>query len=69
MLGTNIFGQVLSAMAGYAPGSLIGPAYGATYILAKTENTTWERHIEEDAWVAAAEARAVVSWRRCLLRA
>jgi subtilisin family serine protease len=45
----------LSTIAGYAPGDLIGPAYGATYILAKTENTTWERHIEEDAWVAAAE--------------
>jgi subtilisin family serine protease len=47
--------QTLSTIAGYAPGELIGPAYGATYILAKTENTTWERHIEEDAWVAAAE--------------
>ncbi len=46
---------VLGAMAGFAPGELIGPAYGATFILAKTENTTWERHIEEDAWVAAAE--------------
>jgi subtilisin family serine protease len=45
----------LSTIGGYAPGDLIGPAYGATYILAKTENTTWERHIEEDAWVAAAE--------------
>ena len=47
--------QTLSTIGGYAPGELIGPAYGATYILAKTENTTWERHIEEDAWVAAAE--------------
>ena len=46
---------VLGVIAGYAPGELIGPAFGATYILAKTENTTWERHIEEDAWVAAAE--------------
>ncbi len=47
--------MTLSVIGGYAPGSLIGPAYGATYILAKTENTSWERHIEEDAWVAAAE--------------
>jgi subtilisin family serine protease len=46
---------VLGAIAGFAPGELIGPAYGATYILAKTENTQWERHIEEDAWVSAAE--------------
>src|SRR5688572_10646014 len=46
---------VLGTIAGYAPGELIGPAFGATYLLAKTENTTWERHIEEDAWVAAAE--------------
>jgi subtilisin family serine protease len=46
---------VLGAIAGFAPGELIGPAFGATYILAKTENTQWERHIEEDAWVAAAE--------------
>ncbi len=45
----------LSAIGGYAPGSLIGPAYGATYILAKTENTVSELHSEEDWWVAAAE--------------
>ena len=47
--------DVLGTIGGYMPGELIGPAYGATYILAKTENTAWERHIEEDAWVAAAE--------------
>jgi serine protease AprX len=34
---------------------LIGPAFGANFILAKTENTDYERHIEEDNWVAAAE--------------
>jgi len=45
----------LSTIAGYAPGQLIGPAFGATYILCKTENTEWERYVEEDAWVAAAE--------------
>jgi hypothetical protein len=49
----------LSTIAGYAPGALIGPAWGATYILAKTENSFWERHIEEDAWVAAAEWASV----------
>ncbi|HEU4930358.1 MAG TPA: S8 family serine peptidase [Candidatus Krumholzibacteria bacterium] len=45
----------LSALAGYEPGDLIGPAYGATFILAKTENTDWERHVEEDDWIAGAE--------------
>jgi hypothetical protein len=45
----------LSAIGGFRPGALIGPAYGATYILAKTENTDWERHVEEDDWIAGAE--------------
>ncbi|MDH3216715.1 MAG: S8 family serine peptidase, partial [Candidatus Krumholzibacteria bacterium] len=55
-MGTGNHGTwTLSAIGGYAPGQLIGPAWGATYILAKTENTSWERHIEEDDWVAAAE--------------
>ncbi len=45
----------LSAIGGFEPGDLIGPAYGATYILAKTENSAWERHIEEDDWIAGAE--------------
>lgn len=55
-MGSGYHGTaVLSAIAGFKPGELIGPAFGATYLLAKTENTQWERHIEEDAWVAAAE--------------
>ncbi|HET6349199.1 MAG TPA: S8 family serine peptidase [Candidatus Krumholzibacteria bacterium] len=55
-MGSGFHGTLtLGAIAGYAPGELIGPAFAATYILAKTENTNWERHIEEDAWVAAAE--------------
>ncbi len=45
----------LGALAGYEPGDLIGPAYGATFLLAKTENTDWERHVEEDDWIAGAE--------------
>ncbi len=45
----------LSAQGGFKEGELIGPAYGANYLLAKTENTDWERHIEEDHWVAGAE--------------
>jgi hypothetical protein len=47
--------QTLGTIGGYFPGELIGPAYGASYILGKTENTEWERHIEEDDWVAGAE--------------
>lgn len=55
-MGTGNHGTyTLSAIGGYAPGQLVGPAFGATYVLAKTENTDWERHIEEDAWVAGAE--------------
>ncbi|MFQ5511429.1 MAG: S8 family serine peptidase [Candidatus Krumholzibacteriia bacterium] len=45
----------LSTIGGFEPGQLIGPAWGATYLLAKTENTSWERHVEEDAWIAGAE--------------
>jgi serine protease AprX len=46
---------VLSAIGGYFPGQLIGPAYAAEYVLAKTEDISSERKVEEDNWVAAAE--------------
>ena len=46
---------VLSAIGGYAAGSLIGAAYGASYILAKTEIVNLEIVAEEDNWIAAAE--------------
>ena len=49
--GTN----TLSTIGGFSEGNLIGPAYGATFYLAKTENTESELHIEEDNWCAAAE--------------
>ena len=45
----------LSGIGGFHEGQLVGPAYNATYLLAKTENTLSERHVEEDNWVAAAE--------------
>ncbi len=45
----------LSACGGYSPGNLIGTAYGADYILAKTEDITGETQVEEDNWVFAAE--------------
>ncbi len=47
--------QTLSAIGGFAPGHLIGPAFNSNYILAKTENTDSETPIEEDNWIAALE--------------
>ncbi len=49
--GTNTLGTI----GGFFPGELLGPAFGAAFILGKTENTEWERHVEEDHWVAGAE--------------
>ena len=46
---------VLGILGGYAPGELIGPAYNAEYLLAKTECSSWDSHIEEDNWIAGAE--------------
>ena len=48
---------VLSAIAGFVPDNLIGPAYDAEYLLARTEiaDPTIEIQAEEDNWVAAAE--------------
>ena len=53
--GGNHGTHTLSAAAGYMPGKLVGPAFGADFILGKTENSDWERHIEEDDWIAGAE--------------
>jgi len=44
-----------SALGGQAPDNLYGPGYLADFCLAKTEDVTSERHIEEDNWAAAAE--------------
>lgn len=46
---------VLSAIAGYAPGKIVGPAYRGDYLLAKTERIGSETPAEEDAWCAAIE--------------
>jgi serine protease AprX len=46
---------VLGIIAGHAEGNLIGPAWGATYLLAKTEIVTTEEPIEEDHWIAGIE--------------
>ncbi|HED38285.1 MAG TPA: T9SS type A sorting domain-containing protein [Ignavibacteria bacterium] len=45
----------LSIIGGFKDGKLIGPAFDANFILAKTENTQSESPIEEDNWLAAAE--------------
>lgn len=45
----------LSIIGGYAAGTLIGPAYAADYILAKTEDMSQEDPVEEDWWIEAAE--------------
>lgn len=47
--------MVLSAMAAYTPGSLIGPAFASEYLLAKTEMVDDETQIEEDNYVAGLE--------------
>lgn len=47
--------STLSVLGGLADGMLVGPAYGAYFLLAKTEDTTRETPVEEDHWAAAAE--------------
>jgi subtilisin family serine protease len=45
----------LSVLGGFAPGKLIGPAYGADFALARTEDRAAETPLEEDHWIAALE--------------
>lgn len=40
---------------GYDPGHIVGPAYGAEFVLAKTEDIRTETQVEEDNYVAALE--------------
>jgi len=47
--------EVLGVIAGHADADLIGPAWGARYLLAKTEIRDQEIRIEEDHWVAGIE--------------
>ncbi len=47
--------QVLSVIGGYKEGALIGPAYGAEYLLARTEDVASETPVEEDYWIAGVE--------------
>jgi subtilisin family serine protease len=54
--GTQDHGSACwSVLGGFYEGELIGPAYGATFVLAKTEDVADEYPEEEDNWVAAAE--------------
>jgi subtilisin family serine protease len=46
---------VLSILGGFEDGELIGPAYAASFILAKTDKEGEEIHLEEDNWAMAAE--------------
>lgn len=47
--------EVWSVTGGYMPGTLVGPAYKANFLLAKTEDNAGEYQGEEDNWVAAME--------------
>ncbi len=44
-----------SALGGYLPYSMIGPAFGASFFIAKTEDIGSETPVEEDHYVAALE--------------
>ena len=47
--------STLSVLGGFKDGQLIGPAFAASFLLAKTEDTSSETPVEEDNWAAAAE--------------
>ncbi|HEX2984738.1 MAG TPA: S8 family serine peptidase [Ignavibacteriales bacterium] len=47
--------MVFSVIGGYKEGAIIGPAYNAKFVLAKTEYTGSETHLEEDNYAAALE--------------
>ncbi len=44
-----------SLLGGFAPGVLVGPAFGADFILARTEDDRSETPVEEDYWAAGIE--------------
>ena len=47
--------STLSCIGGFKEGKLIGPAFGADFILARTEDIYSETPVEEDNWIAALE--------------
>ncbi len=46
---------VWSVLGGYAPGTQMGAAYRASFVLARTEEIGHEIHLEEDSYIAALE--------------
>jgi subtilisin family serine protease len=46
---------ILGTMAAYQPGQIVGTAYEASFVLAKTENVASETPVEEDFYVAGLE--------------
>jgi len=49
--GTGIW----SILGGYFPGTLIGPAFNAAFVLAKTHDIGHSTKLDEDRWIAAAQ--------------
>ncbi len=49
--GTRVF----SIVGGFDEGKIVGPAFGASFLLAKTEDNRSETHVEEDNYAAALE--------------
>ncbi len=47
--------NTLSVIGGFKKGKLIGPAFKADFLLARTENDSSETPLEEDNWIAAME--------------
>ena len=47
--------MILGCIGSYAPGDLVGGAFNASFVLAKTEDTTGEYPAEEDNYVAGLE--------------
>ncbi len=45
----------LSVVGGFRPGHLVGPAFGAEFLLARTEDIGNETPVEEDTWIAGLE--------------
>ncbi len=54
VLGQDSHGTfVFSVIGGYKDSTMIGTAYGSSFVLAKTEDTRSETHVEEDNYAAA----------------